>query len=284
MNCEAWKHYETGQKFAGIIKLTHRTGGDMKILQYKTRQSKRNASEYICEPENKGRKVHYSRMWICRYTAIIVSLSLLFTMQPIAAAAAEPVQKLSLPTVSDQAYAVTADPSDQLDKAKEKAMMWLQEQLEKEPKTDLPNDTLDILQLLRNEGEHRDNNTVCGWDKFQQGKNTDQDARYAAALCDEDVMEEIMERQNPDGGFGLTGSYQSDPLDSMLVLQGLQQCGMWQEEKTLLSYFELIQHEDGGYSYTGEETSDPWLTARIGYEILVSKEGKAGKIIGRAHV
>ncbi len=223
-----------------------------------------------CEPGKKRKRQQGCGRWKYRYTAMAVSLSLLFTMQPITAAAADPAQILPLATAPGRELAVTADPCDLLGNAKDKAMAWLRRQLSEEPEKDLPNDTLDILQLFRNEGEEQDISTVCGWEKIQLGKNTDQDARYAAALCDGETMEEVMERQNPDGGFGLADGYQSDPLDSMLVLQGLRQCSMWQEAEELLPYFASARHEDGGYSYTREESSDPWLTARIGHEIFLS--------------
>lgn len=249
----------------------------MKKSKYEIGQNTRNTSENICEPESKRRKTHYSRLEKYRYIAIIVCLSLLFTVHPMGAMAADPTLKLAFTNTSGQLSVATTDPAAMVSSAKDKALAWLQEQLGKEPETDLPNDILDILQLLRNEGEEQDISTVRGWEKIQQWKNTDQDARYAAALCDEETMEEVMERQNSDGGFGLTDGYQSDPLDSMLVLQGLQQCDMEQETKELVSYFESVQNEDGGYSYTEQESSDPWLTARIGHEIfLSSRAGKTG--------
>lgn len=177
-----------------------------------------------------------------------------------------------------QAGSDVQNPVDYLKGAKEKALVWLQKQLEEEPGTDLPNETLEILQLLREEGQEQDTSTVFGWNKLQQGRNTDQDARYAAALQDRTRMQDIMGRQNQDGGFGLTCGYQSDILDSMLVLQGLQRCGMEQGAGKLLSYFEAAQNGDGGYSYTELSASDPWLTARAGYEIfLCTKEEETGQ-------
>ena len=250
------------------------------MKKHKNEKGQRNRKENInsCGGGTGDRQRQYRKSGKCRYAAIIVSLSLLFTMQPIAVTAADPVQNLALSIQPDQASDVPEDTSGLLSHAKDKALEWLQKQLAAEPETDIPNDTLDILQLLRNEEKKQDVRAVCGWEKIQLGKNTDQDARYAAALCDEETMEEVIVCQNPDGGFGLAEGYQSDPLDTMLVLQGLQQCSMWQETETLLPYFAAVQQEDGGYSYTGQDASDPWMTARIGHEILMSKEGKTGNV------
>lgn len=102
----------------------------------------------------------------------------------------------------------------------------------------------------------------------QTGNNNDVLARAYVASGNTEFLTELLQGQNPDGGFGLTRDFMSDPLDSMLalnclagdVVQGISH----EEELFMLSgYFTGIQNPDGGFGYTADSGSDYGLSIKI---------------------
>lgn len=113
-------------------------------------------------------------------------------------------------------------------------------------------------------------------------------ARLFMATGQKELLQELLAGQNKDGGFGLTGDYMSDTLDSMLVLESLVRSsaagGTYDRELAqLFSYFAGIQNDDGGFGYTAESGSDCGLSLKLALTAAVY-EAYTGKRVDEAWV
>lgn len=93
-------------------------------------------------------------------------------------------------------------------------------------------------------------------------------ARLFPATGQKELLQELLAGQNKDGGFGLTGDYMSDTLDSVLALESLVKStvidGTYDRELAqLFSYFAGTQNVDGGFGYTEESGSDCGLSLKL---------------------
>lgn len=136
--------------------------------------------------------------------------------------------------------------------------------------TGLINDTCDVAALMALAENKMPDKTALWLKEKAEAMETNYDilARVFLAEGSEEILREILKGQNKDGGFGLNGSYLSDTLDSMLVLQcmvrktaGGESCG--REAERLLGYFAAVQNDDGGFGYTDESGSDRGLSLKI---------------------
>jgi len=152
-----------------------------------------------------------------------------------------------------------------------KAMEWLSSKQEGEGywgNSELINDTCEVLQVYSYVGSEKGVTSAYSW---LEGKNycTDHDsmARYISINPKKNIniCEELIKLQNSDGGFGLTSNYASDVLDSLLVLEALEDTGATYKNVVIgiISYLLSVQNEDGGFGYNSKSGSDIALTARV---------------------
>lgn len=100
--------------------------------------------------------------------------------------------------------------------------------------------------------------------------NIDMVARLASAAKDPEYLAYIEECQNEDGGFGLYPDYSSSVLDSVLVLDAINETGYNGSAVSAESlWFYLLDsvNEDGGLSYNKANNSDVILSAMALYSI-----------------
>ena len=77
-------------------------------------------------------------------------------------------------------------------------------------------------------------------------------------------IDELVETQNPDGGFGLASGYESDIIDSKAALKALQVIEDTEAMERTIDYIVSCQNDDGGFPYQPGLESDAELTADIG--------------------
>lgn len=154
--------------------------------------------------------------------------------------------------------------------AKQKALQWLEGQQSEEGKagtSSLVNDTCMVLEEFREEGMEAESGWLEEQLALEENQNADILARSYCAQRQEGLLEHLRVMQNSDGGYGLTPAYESEALDSMLVLEAYA-CGEKGAEETgcssLITYLRSIQQENGGFSYREDMAVDPVLTLRIG--------------------
>ena len=94
-------------------------------------------------------------------------------------------------------------------------------------------------------------------------------ARLSMAKVDSESLDELFKNQNNDGGFGLSDEYESDILDSILVLEALNVYKFKYDERSiqLVNYIARQMNSDGTYSYTKNTASDDILTAMALYSV-----------------
>ena len=134
----------------------------------------------------------------------------------------------------------------------------------------LVNETSDALIALRKAGEQPDENSIKWLEENADFSNTDISARIASASGNSSYLSKMETVQNADGGFGLYPDYSSDVLDSVLVLEALNETGYSGSEISgtkICSYLIGSVNEDGGYSYSEENSSDPVLTSMVVYNV-----------------
>ena len=166
-----------------------------------------------------------------------------------------------------QIYAATE--KEQITGIKGKALGWIE--VNRNPNGSygddrIPKDTAQVIKLLRDmEAE-----CTCTWLEEFAARISENDsaARIYCALGIDEYFNYI-DKQNADGGYGLTASYQSDCLDTMLVFEAmvrkyLADGSCVEEIQGILSYLDTNQNEDGGFSYGRGMQSDDMLTLRVG--------------------
>lgn len=134
----------------------------------------------------------------------------------------------------------------------------------------LINDTIDALIALRVAGEQTNENNVKWAESKISLKNVDMVSRLASASGKSEYLGNLKGFQNQDGGFGLYPDYSSDILDSVLVLEAINETGYNGSDisgSQICSYLISNVKEDGGYSYTEASGSDEILTSMVVYNV-----------------
>lgn len=175
-----------------------------------------------------------------------------------------------------------ADKISDIQNAKQNAMEWLLQQQDEDGwfgTSSLVNDTCMVLEQTEEEGMEADSDWLAAQMTKEENQNTDIMSRTYCAMRQKENLIWLRSSQNPDGGYGLAPDYESEALDSMLVLeayacakedsQGITEeddAGSQQEEveKRLISYIQSIQQENGGFAYRKGMEADTVLTLRIG--------------------
>lgn len=101
-------------------------------------------------------------------------------------------------------------------------------------------------------------------------KNFDITARLTSATGKTEYLSYFSGMQNEDGGFGLYPGYSSDVLDSVLVLEAINETGYSGNDisvDNLCVYLLGNAESDGGYSYSAGNESDELLTAMAVYNL-----------------
>lgn len=132
------------------------------------------------------------------------------------------------------------------------------------------NDTSYALSALRASGAKGYEDSF-GWlsDKADS-QNTDITARLASSSGNSEYLGQMETKQNKDGGFGLYPDYSSDVLDSLLVLNAINETGYSGTDisgASVCSYLINAKNKDGGFAYAESNKSDPLLTAIAVYDI-----------------
>ncbi len=130
--------------------------------------------------------------------------------------------------------------------------------------TQLLNDTAEAVFVLEKFAETENSKSIEWSNKNFYIDNVDAKARMAVAEQDNSAVKSLLEYQNKDGGFGLTEGYQSDVLDSILVLEAINACdnkSYGTEAWRLVCYIARQANSDGSYSYNKNSDADIILTS-----------------------
>ncbi len=181
-----------------------------------------------------------------------------------------------------------ASPTGELAEIKDEILKGAVEFLKKDINEDgnfgdakLINNTAEAAFVLRKYAEKESNKALDWIEKQDYSDNTDILARKAIAADDISILEEILKNQNKDGGFGLSEDYQSDILDSLLVLDAINSCSNSQNTGgaksnkesiseygiRLVNYIARSVKTDGSYSYSKYSDSDLMLTSMALYAV-----------------
>ncbi|WP_295079015.1 dockerin type I domain-containing protein [Ruminococcus sp.] len=136
----------------------------------------------------------------------------------------------------------------------------------------LVNDTAYAIAALRTAGGKDYEDSVKWLAGQADSENTDVSARIASALGSPDYLDKMQTKQNGDYGFGLYPGYSSDVIDSVLVLDAINETGYSGEAVSgsdLAAYLSQAVNDDGGFAYAEYNRSDPLLTAVAVYDIGV---------------
>ncbi len=123
-----------------------------------------------------------------------------------------------------------------------------------------------VLKIYSN----KDKNEINKWFNGDiKTSDIDLKARLSMAKLDSESLDELFKNQNNDGGFGLSDEYESDILDSILVLEALNVYKFKYDERSiqLVNYIARQMNSDGTYSYTKNTASDDILTAMALYSV-----------------
>ena len=135
---------------------------------------------------------------------------------------------------------------------------------------ELINDSTDALIALRASGEQIGEADLEWAVNNASYRNTDMVSRLASASAKSEYLGSLKGRQNQDGGFGLYPDYSSDVLDSVLVLEAINETGYAGEDISgaqICSYLISAVNEDGGFSYTEANDSDAVLTSMVVFNV-----------------
>ena len=134
----------------------------------------------------------------------------------------------------------------------------------------LVNDTTETLIALRAAQKETDPNSETWLTDNISFDNTDMVARLSAASAKSEYLSRLECKQNADGGFGLYPEYASDVLDSVLVLEAVNDTAYTGGDISGLAICEFLvnsANENGSYSYTEASDSDEVLTAMVVYNV-----------------
>lgn len=168
---------------------------------------------------------------------------------------------------------------DVLRGVRKRAAEWLKAQADENgswSRDGLMNATCDALAVLRLAGETVESTAYDTWLSENGDRNIDEQCHAVWGRPDAETMNRIWQRQNADGGFGLTDGYVSELYDTLLVLKTeiyMQEMGYPAADSgklgAALSYIVSRRHADGGFGYHENDQSRIELTAE--YAIILSK-------------
>jgi subtilase family serine protease/flagellar hook assembly protein FlgD len=120
-------------------------------------------------------------------------------------------------------------------------------------------DTLVTYQSLRDlKAGYNVDDSVLQWLRSQTNINTDSLARLIAVLPEHSYRDELIARQNTDGGWGLLPGYQSNPLDTALAMSVLVSTPSFNSTRSsqAVNYLLSQQNADDGWpSATGSAST-----------------------------
>lgn len=145
-------------------------------------------------------------------------------------------------------------------------------------------DTSVVIELLNDSEEEINDEWLTK--KGAVLKDNDSASRLYSALSKEEYFD-VIGKANADGGYGLTESYQSDVLDTRLVLEALVRKHLTdgthkEQADKAVQYLAKCQNADGGFSYLSEMDSDYRLTTEIG--IVVAAYERYGKVVSNTDI
>ena len=129
-------------------------------------------------------------------------------------------------------------------------------------------DTSYALQtLLRFDADFANSIGAIEWINAQQPSNTDFLARQVALVGDNPVLntrDRLLALQNSDGGWGLAGGYDSDPLDTALAIQALRKASASPAAiGRAVQFVTHNQNADGGWGNAVSAESRTGITATV---------------------
>jgi len=127
-------------------------------------------------------------------------------------------------------------------------------------------DTSLALGALRelNADEFTGGSAALGWLSSQQQANSDDLARRLDADADGALIDELVGRQNVDGGWGLQTDFESNSLDTAIVLNALARAGADLVPVTkAVNFLVLAQNADGGWGNKVGGASDIQATISV---------------------
>ena len=136
--------------------------------------------------------------------------------------------------------------------------------------SNLVNDTTETLIALRAAQKETDPTSETWVTDSISFKNTDMTARLSAASAKSEYLEKLENKQNTDGGFGLYPDYASDILDSVLVLEAINDTAYSGNKISgigICTYLLNSAKSNGSYSYTEASDSDDILTSMVVYNV-----------------
>lgn len=143
--------------------------------------------------------------------------------------------------------------------------------------SNIVNDTAYALSALKIAGEEGYEESYKWLSDNSDYENTDITARLASASGSSEYLDKLETKQNPvDFGFGLYPDYSSDVIDTVLVLDAVNETGYKGTAisgDNICTYLLNSSNEDGGYAYAAGNRSDPLLTAIAVYDIGVYFKG-----------
>jgi hypothetical protein len=125
---------------------------------------------------------------------------------------------------------------------------------------------IETLRIL-NTGANQINNAVGYLNTFPAFDH-DSSARIALATSNNTQGQSLLNTLNPDGGWGITPDFASDPLTTVIVLKSLQGLALGGTSKVAATdYLVGKQNIDGSWSYSIEAT--PQLMSSVNLTALV---------------
>ncbi|MCM1112975.1 MAG: hypothetical protein NC399_06940 [Muribaculum sp.] len=147
----------------------------------------------------------------------------------------------------------------------------------------IPKDTCEAVSLFRDLDVGTDSDTglsdAVSWLQSHGSGFPDDNDSLARLYCatGDPLYFDCIPPANSDGGYGLTERYQSDPLDTALVLEAMVRHGLSggevrEQMQGFTSYFGAEQNADGGFSYLPGGKSDGLLSLRIGNTLAAGEK------------
>lgn len=159
---------------------------------------------------------------------------------------------------------------EEIELARQKAIQWLTEYVGSESQTTNVSDynqTCDAIALLAAEGENVRSEKPERYMTENEAMNTDEACHMVWGRNDASLLETIWNRQNADGGFGLTEDYASEPYDTLLVLQAEAYVHSTNtvsgEVMKAIHYMTELQSKKGGIGYTELDSVRTGLSAEL---------------------
>lgn len=132
-------------------------------------------------------------------------------------------------------------------------------------------DTATVLDVLRRlDPEFTRKNSALDWIESQAITNIDFQARQSKVAFDlgrenyaVQQANQIVEKQNTDGGWGVNSGFSSNPFDTALALSAVANTGRQSSIDNAVSYLHSSQNEDGGWSSRESAGSKTYVTTLV---------------------